>query len=76
MANGRDSEEVQRFHATRIKAEQGDDWAQNDLGEMYYFSKGGLQNYEEAAKWFRKAAENGWREGNIRAQWYLGVDVF
>ena len=33
--------------------------AQNHLGFMYYTGEGVAQDYQEAAKWFRKAAEQG-----------------
>lgn len=32
---------------------------QNTWGLIYYYGKGVTQNYEEAVKWFRKAAEQG-----------------
>ena len=66
MANGQESE---RFKATKIKAEQGDAEAQYFLGWMYYKGQGVPQNYEEAAKWTRKAAE----QGRAWAQYNLGV---
>ncbi len=40
-------------------AKQGDANAQNNLGFMYYKGHGVPQDYAEAVKWFRKAAEQG-----------------
>ena len=40
-----------------------------DMGEMYYFGQGAEQNLAEAAKWFRKAAE----QGVPAAAGYLGA---
>lgn len=39
-----------------------------DMGEMYYFGQGREQNLTEAAKWFRRAAE----EDDAEAEDYLG----
>ena len=44
-------------------------WAQNKLGAMYYDGQGAKQDHKEAAKWFRKAAE----QGNAIAQCNLGA---
>jgi TPR repeat protein len=44
----------------RPLAEQGDAKAQFALGNLYYFGQGTLQDYVEAVKWFRKAAEQGY----------------
>ena len=43
----------------RKAAEQGLANAQFNLGVMYHKGRGVPQSYEEAAKWFRKAAEQG-----------------
>ena len=43
--------------------------AQNNLALMYYKGEGVLQDYVEAAKWYRKAAE----QGDADAQHNLGV---
>lgn len=40
-------------------AEQGDAAAQFYLGVMYYYGRGVPQNYNEAVKWYTKAAEQG-----------------
>ena len=41
----------------RALAEQGDAGAQNNLGFMYSEGKGVPQDYAEAARWYRMAAE-------------------
>jgi TPR repeat protein len=56
----------------RIKAEQGDAEAQNNLGMMYANGKGVAQDDKQAAVWFRKAAEQGYAE----AQLILGLMYF
>jgi len=50
-------------------AEHGDPRAQFLLGGIYRDGEGVLQNYAEAAKWYRLAAEQGMRE----AQFYLAL---
>lgn len=52
-----------------LLAEQGDQYAQYNLGLMYNKGQGVLQDYTEAAKWYRKAAERGLAE----AQTNLGI---
>ena len=66
----------------RLLAEQGDARAQYELGERYEKGRDGLaSNYEEALRWFRRAAEQGhagaqnniggaYREGHGVAQDY------
>jgi len=56
------------FAATLAKARQGDAQAQTDLGLMYGLGQGVPKDYQEAVKWFRKAAE----QGLARAQGSLG----
>jgi TPR repeat protein len=50
------------------KAEAGDARAQNDLGRCYYKALGVAQDYNEAVKWYTKAAE----QGNSEAEQGLG----
>ena len=57
MTNEQESEEVRLFKETKIKAEQGDEDAQWELGWMYYKGQGVPRDYKEAAKWFRKEAK-------------------
>lgn len=51
------------------RAKDGDAEAQHDLARCYYHGYGITQNYEEAVKWWRLAAEQGYAE----AQFNLGV---
>jgi TPR repeat protein len=53
----------------RPLANQGNAFAQSQLGVMYAEGRGLPQDYEEAIKWYRKAAE----QGNTFAQSQLGV---
>ena len=53
----------------RAEAEQGNVSAQNNLGYMYRWGYGVIQNDTEAAKWYRMAAE----QGNTLGQYKLGV---
>ena len=53
----------------RKAAEQGNSFAQFNLGQIYTQGKGVPQDYAEAVKWWRKAAE----QGNAPAQYNLGV---
>ena len=52
----------------RALAEQGNPFAQNNLGVRYERGQGVAQSWEEAVKWYRKAAE----QGNANAQCNLG----
>ena len=52
-----------------ISAKEGDSSAQNNLGLMYDNGNGVVQNYKEAVKWYRKAAEQGFSS----AQNNLGI---
>ena len=64
-------ESGQYFEAHRIwqeKADQGDDFAQINLGALYDNGLGVSQNSEIAAKWYRLAAE----KGNPYGQYNLG----
>jgi uncharacterized protein len=54
---------------TRSLAEQGNAWAQAQLGSMYDNGQGVPQDYAAAAGWYRKAAE----QGNFVAQHNLGL---
>jgi TPR repeat protein len=50
------------------QAQQGNKYAQNDLGVLYDKGQGVAQDYGQAAQWYRKAAE----QGDTRAQNGLG----
>ncbi|PWB17072.1 hypothetical protein DCO44_01810 [Acinetobacter sp. AM] len=45
------------FMYTSIFANRGHTNAQYNLGTLYQVGQGVLQNYEEAVKWYRKAAD-------------------
>jgi alpha/beta superfamily hydrolase len=53
----------------RKAAEQGDAFAQTNLGVMYSDGQGVPQDYQQAVAWYRKAAE----QGHAVAQTNLGV---
>jgi len=59
------------------KAEKGDASAQNHLGVQYQYGEGVEQNFQEAFKWYKKAAEQGheWAQNNIAALYYRGKGV-
>lgn len=62
----------EKIEAQKIKAQQGDPEAQNELG-MYY--KSGIyekENLVEAVKWFRMSAE----QGNADGQYCLGIAYY
>ena len=69
---GMTPEEVKTFSETRLKAELGNAEAQCNLGLCFAFGKGVLKDNVEAAKWIRKAAE----QGDASGQFYLGAAYF
>ena len=50
----------------RAAAEQGQREAQYNLGMLYENGSGVPRNYDEAAKWYQRAADSGIREANQR----------
>ena len=52
-----------------VNAEKGDVASQSALGDCYYNGDGVEVNHREAAKWYRKAAE----QGDINAEFKLGA---
>ena len=56
------------FEETLSKAKDGDTDAMLLLGTMYATGEGVIQDYKEAFKWFRKAAELGY----VKAMYRLG----
>ena len=52
----------------KARAVDGDAEAQLDLSRMYENGEGVAQDYKEAAKWYRLAAD----QGNAQAQYGLG----
>ena len=57
------------FEETLRRAEQGESLAQWRLGVMYYNGEGVSPDYQESAKWFQLAAD----QGNAAAQYNLGL---
>ncbi len=53
----------------RLAADQGNAFAQANLGIMYYNGRGVPQDYGEAVRWYRLAAD----QGNGNAQYNLGL---
>lgn len=58
-------------------ARQGDANAQNRVGQIYELGIGTMPNYEEAAKWYGVAADNGSRSAaiNLAALYDQGLGV-
>ena len=54
------ADDVSDFRETLQLAEQGNADAQYNLGVMYYNGRGVRQDYAEAVKWYRQAAEQGY----------------
>jgi tetratricopeptide (TPR) repeat protein len=55
--------------AEPVDAEPSDPWTQNNLGDLYYDGRGGFAvDYQQAAQWYRKAAE----QASIAGQCNLG----
>jgi TPR repeat protein len=57
--------------------EQGHAAAQYNLGISYYNGEGVLQDYKEAVKWYRKAAEQGYADAqnNLAVCYFGGMGV-
>ena len=53
---------VEAFAATRARAEAGDAVAHYILGFKYYTGRGVAQDHEEAARWYRLAADQGFAD--------------
>ena len=58
-----------RLAKTWIQAVRGDAKAQTDLGLVYSAEKGAAHDYEEAARWFKRAAD----QGDAQAQYALAL---
>ena len=78
QSNGRDSESTrvlsarESFRAALRKAQAGDAEAQFQVGQSYAEGRGVTRDLAEAAKWYRKAAE----QENAAAQDGLGICFF
>lgn len=60
---------VEELQSLQTKAAQGDAEAQVSLGRLYRHGLGVPQDFQEAVKWYRKAAD----QGNAEAQFRLGM---
>jgi TPR repeat protein len=65
------------FKSTFYSANQGDPYAQINLGRMYEKGEGVPQSYTEAVKWYRLAAEqgNGYAQNNLGMMYLEGTGV-
>lgn len=61
-------EKIALMRELKLAANNGEVWAQNNLGNCFYYGAGVEQDYQKAVKWYRKAAE----QGNAEAQNNLG----
>jgi TPR repeat protein len=68
MGKGVSQDNAQAAEWFRKAADQGNSFAQNELGKLYYVGTTIPKDYAQAAEWFRKAAEQGLAE----AQYKLG----
>ena len=70
-------EEKIEFYHLNFKANGGDYIAQNNLGVIYEIGEGVPQDYKEAVKWYRKAAEQGFAKGqyNLGRSYHNGQGV-
>ena len=66
---GMTPEEVKLFEETKARATIGDANAQYHVGVCYAAGRGTAKDFGEAAKWYRKSAE----QGNAIAQLFLGL---
>jgi TPR repeat protein len=68
---------VPRFEEIRAKAEAGDAASQYELGVRYYNGNGVAKDFAEAAKWYRKAADQrlAVAQGSLAACYFLGEGV-
>ena len=71
----KDYKEAVRLY--RLSAEQGDAFAQYNLGVMYDNGQGVPQDYKEAVKWYRLSAEQGRAsaQNNLGVRYYNGQGV-
>src|SRR4029078_1438391 len=68
-AQGPSKQEIEQIFRD---ANEGNPKAQLYLGSLYGNGKGVPLDHAEAAKWYRKAAEQGY----AKAQWYLGLEYY
>ncbi len=72
VSNGTDAYYAKKLELLRQAANQGEAFAQSNLGAMYKDGQGVSQDYAEAVKWYRLAAE----QGDAVAQLTLGAMYF
>ena len=48
-----------------LAASQGDPFAQNSVGDSFFYGLGTDINYDEAFKWYKKSAEQGLMEAQL-----------
>ena len=74
-----DENYMEALHWYRLAAEQGDEFSQNNIGNMYRLGKGVPVDYSEAMRYFRMAAEKNYALAQfnigIMYYWGYGVDV-
>ena len=69
MAAYQNGDYATAFKLFKSSADQGHLFAQYNLGVMYRFGEGVIEDYKEAAKWYHLAADQGLAD----AQHHLGV---
>ena len=75
---GYESYKYEKFsEELKKRAQDGDEFAQYNLGQIYEKGDGVKQNYAEAVKWFRKSAEQGnaWSQSELGVCYYQGKCV-
>ena len=53
------------FKWVKLSAEQGNSYAENLLGEMFYYGEGVKKDYSQAFKWIKLSADKGYKEGQF-----------
>ena len=71
------SKNLSEFQKTKAKAMLGDDDAQRNLAQRYYYGLGVKKDFKKAAKWQRKAADQGWKvaQHNLGFMYARGLGV-
>ena len=71
------------IHYFEIAAEQGNDYAQFQLGKLYLFGKEIPKDYDKAMEYLKASAENGnkyaenlQQTASSNRNWYAGMGVF
>ena len=69
FGRGVPQDEAEAVRWYRLSADQGNAFAQYNLGVSYAFGRGVPQDEAEAVRWYRLSAD----QGNASAQYNLGV---